>query len=103
MKPKDYILALLLTLCFLFSFYAVRNTITVNLYLQKLDSLKTIIERQEATLHNTPIQVVMPDNLLSSVYDKVMEAKSREDFIRGFNEFINEEYNFKGHQERWEK
>jgi hypothetical protein len=102
MKPKEYMFALLLTLCVVFSILAYRNSANnINTCSEQMYALNRKIDAINDTLHNKAVNIVLPETILTDMYDMAIESKSMRDYIRGFSEFMESEYDFTGHQARW--
>ncbi len=107
MKLRDYVTALCIALCVVFallSFSLYKNGV---MYVQKIKWLQNENRRLSGNLHKyAELQPVISADALSALVEEYVQLRienmAQQDYIEGFSEFMEDKYDFSGHQARWE-
>jgi len=106
MITRDYIMALLLTLCCVLSVFSIReqhmrdqnSASQINALNQKIDGIGDKVDKI-----NPVAEVEFTEGFLKIMYTLAIEHKSQADYIDGFNRIAEEKFRFSEKQARWER
>jgi uncharacterized protein YpmS len=106
MKIYNYIIAFICTVTIALSAAEARETTQTRNYItEEINGLKTKIERLNGICENQSGSIVIDAKELNELVESYIQLKeeneAQQDYIEGFSQFMEQKYDFKGHQRRY--